>query len=234
MVLLEKLVACALLLVVAQSSLAQVNKVRPGLGENPGEPQTVPLQLPPGVRLDGPIIGADADGGECKDKNVTVGSGQGVRVCAAFCMDQTMIKGADGTMIDIRNGLILVSQFRDGQNGLLLERAHINMPWTPCGGGGVRDDEDENKKRRKFIVEFNLQCLNEKRSPSFDKMEYRLAGITTDPDLLELLAILDTKKIETDEHHEIVGEAVYSITEGTGLTAGDRAALARLPDKSST
>lgn len=223
------LAACAVLL-CATASLAQTNKLRPGLGDDPGVPQTEPLQLPPGVRLDGPIIGADADRGECKDKSVTVGNGRGVRVCAAFCMDQTMIKGADGTLIDIREGLVMISQHREGQNGLLVERAWINMPWTPCGGGVVNDEEEE-KKRRRFIVEMNLQCLNEKKSPSFDKMEYRLGGITTDPDLRELLAILATKKIETEAHHRVVGDAVYSITESNGLTAQDRQRLARLPDK---
>lgn len=226
---LNQLAACVALLLLVDSAAAQ-NKIRPGLGDDPGTPQTQPWQLPPGVRLDGPIIGADADGGECKDKDVTVGSGRGVRVCAAFCMDQTMIEGADGTLIDIRNGLVLVSLHREGQNGLLIERAHLNMPYTPCSSGMSGKDEEE-ERRRKFIVELNLQCLNESKSPSFDKMQYGIGGITTDPDLLELLAILESKKIETEEHHNIVGEAIYSITEHAGLTAENRRDLARLPDR---
>lgn len=181
------------------------------------------------MRLDGPIIGADADGGECKDKTATVGSGQGVRVCVALCMDRPMVTGVDGTtLIDIRDGLVMISEYQEGQNGLLVERVRINMPYTPCSGG-LAGKEDEEKKRRKFIVEMNLQCLNEAKSPSFDKMQYRLGGITTDPDLRELLAILADKQIVTEQHHRIVGDAVYSITEGEGLTSDDRARLARLP-----
>lgn len=228
----KKLLVCAALAIAGTPALAQVNKMRPGLGDDPGTPQTRPLELPPGVRLDGQIIGADADGGECKDKSVTVGKGQGVRVCAAFCMDQTTVIGVDGqTLIDIREGLVMISEFQEGQNGLLVERVKINMPYTPCGGGSRGDDEDEKKKRRKFIVELNLQCLNENKSPSFDKMTYNLGGITTDPDLLELLKLLENKKVETEDHHSIVGEAVYAITEGKGLTSQNRHAIASLPDK---
>jgi hypothetical protein len=221
----------AALAVAATPAVAQVNKVRPGLGDDPGMPQTRPLQLPAGVRLDGPIIGADADGGECKDKDVTVGNGRGVRVCAGFCIDQKTTIGVDGeTVLDIEEGLILVSEFQEGQNGMLVERVKINMPYTPCGGG-MGAPEDEEKRKRRFIVELNLQCLNESKSPSFDKMGYRMGGITTDPDLLELLGLMKNKRIETEEHQRIVGDAVYSITEGKGLTSQDRHALASLPDK---
>ena len=113
---------------------------------------------------------------------------------------------------------------------MLLERIRVMMPYTPCSGG-LGDQEDEKERKRRFIVELNLQCLNENKSPSFDKMQYGIGGVTADPDLQELLAILDKKRIETDEHKEIVGNAVYSITERNGLTAEDRAALAWLPDK---
>jgi len=70
---------------------------------------------------------------------------------------------------DLKEGLIMISRFQDGQNGLLVERVRINMPYTPCGSSGTQR-EDEKEKKRKFIVELNLQCLNESKSPSFDKM----------------------------------------------------------------
>ncbi len=216
---------------ITNPAQAQVNKVRPGFGDDPGQPVTQPFALPRGVRLDGPIMGVDAESGECKDKNLTVGSGGAVKVCAAFCMDNGIIIGADGLPIDIRNGLILNSQFRDGQNGLLVERVLVEMPYTPCGPGGFKEDEEQKKKRRKFIVQFNGYCLNESRSPSMDGMQYSIGGLTADPDMRELLAILAKKKVETEQHKSIVQTAIYSITEGRGLTEKDRWDLDGLPNK---
>jgi len=51
------------------------NKGRPGLGDDPGVPIATPLALPTGISIDGPIVGADADGGECRARVRRSGAG---------------------------------------------------------------------------------------------------------------------------------------------------------------
>jgi hypothetical protein len=73
-----------------------------------------------------------------------------------------------------------------------------------------------------------MYCLNESKSPSFDRMEYSLGNVTSDPDLRELLSLLSGKTIDTEEEKSLVQEAIYKITEGRGLTDADREALGKL------
>ncbi len=207
--------ATAIVRVSAVSGGGQ-NVVRPGLGNDPGTPLVSPLNLPRGVQIDGLVIGTDAEGPGCRDADARIGgSGAPVRACVSLCTDQ--FTGPNGEVWNSDPGLILISEFQDGQNGLLHERVRIEVPRTACTGG-FRSDETDEERRRRFIVEIGFHCLNASRSPSFDRMRYRLAGRTLDPDLLELLSILQTKRVETEEHRNLVQEAVYAITESTGLT----------------
>ncbi|QPQ55874.1 hypothetical protein IC614_04625 [Allosphingosinicella flava] len=214
---------------------AGVNKIRPGLGDDPGDPEVSPW-LPPGVEIDGPITGVDAEEQECEGKSMTVGSGRSVQVCAAFCFNPedarwTPTYDANGEptgRFEFARGFTLISEYQDGQNGLLVERVRINQPLPFCAAGGGEDEEEE---REKFIVQLNMYCLNAKKSPSFDRLQYRAAGVTQDEDLQELLAILDRKQITTQEHKDLVQDAIWEITEKEGLKPQTRANLQLLPNK---
>lgn len=217
------LTLATLLLALAHPALAE-NKVRPGLGDDPGLPQTAPFALPPGVALAGPIWGVDADGGECPGADAKFGSDEGaVKTCVPL-----KNTGIGASLVDLKAGLILYSQFRDGQNGLLVERVLVQVP--PEASGGCRPvKEDAPVSERKcnpengdpdsvFIVQLNLHCLNEGRSPSLSGMGYSIAGVTTDPDLLALAELLAAKDLSSSAAQELVTEAIYEITEGSGLT----------------
>jgi hypothetical protein len=122
------------------------NVVRPGLGNDPGTPLVTSLSLPAGVRIDGVAIGADAEGGQCADRDAVIGSGGAVRACVSICMDTAVYQGTDGASIDLSDGLILISEFQDGQNGLLVERVRINVPFTPCSGGYSPGESEEQRR----------------------------------------------------------------------------------------
>lgn len=224
-----------LLTTFAQPTLAE-NKVRPGLGDDPGVPETTPFALPPGLALAGPIWGVDADGGECPGVDAKFGTDDGgVKVCVP-------LKNTSGAPrpLDLNDGLILIQEHQDGQNGLLVERVLINVP--PSGGeGGCRPvEKDGPVSERKcepengdpdsvYIVQLNLRCLNEGRSPSFSGMAYQIGGVTADPDLLALANLLATKDLSSPNAQEVATEAVYEITEGSGLTTETRRRVNALP-----
>lgn len=226
------LMACC----VAAPALAQ-NKVRPGLGDDPGAPQTSPFQLPSGVELAGPIWGADADGGACPDADAVFGAEDGgVKVCVP-------LRNSSGgpRRVILEDGLMIVSESRDGQNGLGVEPVQFDLP--PSSFGGCRPVEDDAPVAERkcepengdpdsvFIVQLNLRCVNEGRSPSFSGMRYRIAGVTSDPDLLSLSRLLATKDLSSADAQEVATAAVYEITESRGLTPETRRRVEALPDR---
>lgn len=226
----------ALMACLAAGPVLAQNKVRPGLGDDPGIPETTPFTLPPGLKLAGPIWATDADGGECPRADAKFGAEDGgVKACVP-------LENTSGfpQMLDLSPGLILNQQFRDGQNGLLVERVLVNVPPTGAGGGCKPVDEDAPVSEKQcepangdpdsvFIVQLNLRCVNEGRSPSFSGMEYQIAGVTSDPDLLALAQLLATRDLSTSRAQEIATRAVYEITEASGLTAETRRRVASLP-----
>lgn len=70
-----------------------------------------------------------------------------------------------------------------------------------------------------------MYCLNEERDPSNEFMTYAVGPITSDDALQELLRLLEGKVIDSSEDVGVVQNALYSITEGRGLTTPDRDAI---------
>lgn len=203
---------------------AGVNVVRPGLGEDDGPPQGTPFILPDGISFAGTLWGAEEVSGECENASVEAqGSGTYVRVCVRLRNDT----GAP-VQVEFPPGLVVVSTSEGrGQNGLLIERTILVVPPTPRGPGG-RDDAgtpDGGVEEDVFIVPLYMYCLNEARDPSNQYMTYAAGPITSDDALQELLRLLQGKVIDSLEDVSVVQRAIYSITEGRGLTTPDRDAL---------
>lgn len=203
---------------------AGVNVFRPGLGEDDGAPQGTPFSLPEGVSFAGTLRGAAEVSGECENASVeSQGSGALVRVCVPLRNDT----GAP-VEVEFPPGLVVVSTSEGrGQNGLLIERTILVVPPTPPGPGG-RDDAgtpDGGVEENVYIVPLYMYCLNEERDPSNEFMTYAVGPITSDDALQELLRLLEGKVIDSSEDVGVVQNALYSITEGRGLTTPDRDAI---------
>lgn len=213
------------------SAQSQENVVRPGLGEDPGAPETTPFALPPGVRLAGTIRGADEESGECEAPGAEPG---GTGVYVRVCVPLENLSGSP-VQIEFPAGLVLVATSEGrAQNGLLIERTLVTVPPTMRGGAGCRRVEDERAGQEAqdpcvFVVPLYLYCLNEERDPSSPFITYAFSGVTNDRALREMLSLLDGKAVRTKEQIGLVQEALYNITEGRGLRPQDRAVLNQLP-----
>lgn len=218
----------AVLALAATPAAAQTNLVRPGLGDDPGLPRGTALRLPPGVAVSGPVLGA-YDAAECGGQ--VRGTGEAVTACLPLCN-----VNAQPVRVRLPAGLVLVSKSASRyQNGLLVEPVEVDVPPTPCGGGGTPLDKDPRELDREgpppkpqgFMVALRLFCLNESMAPSETGVPYAVGLVTDDPDLLALLAKLSGKRLDGDAPVAIQ-RAVYSITEGGGLSASDQKAIAGL------
>lgn len=217
------------------SAQSSQNVVRPGLGEDPGAPEVTPFVLPEGVRVMGVIRGANEYSGECDDASTQPnGTGAYVRICVPI----ENLSGAP-VQIEFPAGLIVVATSEGrSQNGLLIERTLVTVPPTQRGGSGCLRPENDRRSRQRadqksdpcaYVVPLYLYCLNEERDPSNPYTTYAIAGVTRDDGLLELLRLLEGKAVKSPHDVAAVQDALYSITEGQGLTRQDRPALAKLP-----
>ena len=200
---------------------AGVNVVRPGLGDDPGEPLGTPLVLPPGVTLAGPVRGADDLTSECESGTPPHGSGVYVQVCVP-------LQNSAGAPVEVvfPPGLVIVSAAEGFQNGLLVERVVVTVPPTPPGPGGP--PADGGVASGAHVVTLHTYCLNASRNPNELGTPYRLGSVTSDEALRELLGLLAGRSVDSEDDVDVVQDAIYSITEGRGLTERDRADLARL------
>lgn len=206
--------------------LAQVDIVRPGLGEDPGLPNGTPVTLPAGVKVSSPIFGVSSIE-ECEAAGQ--GSGDAVLACVPLCN-----ANATPTRVRLPAGMMLISKSASAyQNGLLIEDVEVMVPPSSCGPGGLPVNKDPGELDREgpipapggFRVALRLYCLNESMAPSETGVPYALGPVTSDPDLQGLLRAVSGKALNEDEVQSLQ-TAIWSITEGRGLTPADRTAVA--------
>jgi len=213
----------------AEQYLSQRDLFRPGFGEDEGLPSGAPLVLPAGARVSAPILGVD-DPGECAGPKG--GAGGSVRVCLPLCNTT-----AARVRVRLPAGLTLVSKSASRyQNGVLLQEVVVDVPPSQCGPGGIPLDEDPEalearggpaRAPRGFAVALDMFCLNEERAPSEQDLPYALGPVSDDPDIQDLITRVRGRTLDEDAV-EVLQTAIWSITEGRGLTPADRSALAAL------
>lgn len=205
--------------------LNQVDKVRPGLGYDAGEPVVTPFALPEGMRVVGEAVGAD-ENGKCPDDSDFGTLERAVQVCLPVCY-----VGRNVANVIFPTGLIITAA-HGFQNGVLIERTVIPVPPTACNPSAPPTSPDRKEApvpKNAFWIKLSTFCLNENQDPSSPDGRYQLGGVTADPDLLALVQFLDKRDLRGAEADKVVQRAVFSITEGKGLTWQDRKDLHRLP-----
>lgn len=208
--------------------MAQQHVVRAGMGEDQRLPEGQPVVFPAGVRLSGPILGS-VEGDDCGDR--TEGSGYNVLVCLSLCNET-----GQPILARLPSGTIVVSKSASRyQNGMFISDVGVYVPPMICGTGGISLDKDRDELDREgvpppqpgFRIRVGLYCLNESMGPSEPGVPYALGPVTDDPDIRALLDSLKGVALDEDGR-EVVQTAIYSITEGRGLTPADRTALRAL------
>jgi hypothetical protein len=209
----------------------QPGKIR-GFGDVPGEPEGPQFQLPKHVSLVGPIKGVDGlddpTGNEC----LIDGQGESVMVTMTLEHDSTVGKPIE---VEFPAGLVIVSAAESFQHGLLVERVTVTLPPKYPGPGGPGD------KNPQCEVRLMLSCLNESKAPSENTETYKFGPVTSSSLVKDLIKRLSTKKIRYKEYmpdeeaweeaEDVVQHALWSITDGKGLTKRDLEAIASLPNK---
>ncbi|MBF5044321.1 MULTISPECIES: hypothetical protein [Myxococcaceae] len=180
--------------------------VRPGLGASTAAPRGSALVLPAGVSVQSPFPGAQ-DAFCDTDDPEQFGLGADVSVC----LPVGHAKDTDD-VLELPCGTVLVSQTQAVQNGLLLQR--VLLPLAAAS-------------QRTFPLW--AFCANKLRTPSSPSARYVLGPVTDDPDVLELCRLLEDKEVEQERGR--VQEALWHITEGSGLSSADRTLLSELPTR---
>lgn len=192
----------------------------PGFGKDERRPQGAPFVLPPGVRVAGPIMGADDDGNCPRPRTKTAGSGLWVRVCVP-------LKNMNGgpVIVTFPPGLVVVSASEGFQHGLLVEREVITVPPTEPGGGGRPRDKDEQAV---IYVPVHLYCLNNGRSESNSRQRYEMGPVTQHAGLSDLYRWMEGHDFKNDRDRvEVLQEVVWEVIAKGKLTAEHREDLRR-------
>lgn len=232
------------------AEMKRVNIKRAGLGDDEGQPNVTPINLPAGLQIAGEAVGPN-ENGECPDDNEISGAYRDVQICLPVCTI-----GNNATNVIFPPGLVITTAAEGFQNGLLVTREVVAVPPIVCNSGppsvpekkkrkvaqdessedDSREDEEiatwqENAlpKSKVYWVKLSAFCLNESQNPSSVEGRYNLAGVTADPDLLDLATFISKRDLSSEKANKVAQKAIYSITEGKGLTWQDRKDLYEIP-----
>ncbi|OBX25128.1 hypothetical protein LX77_03230 [Gelidibacter algens] len=192
-----------------------------GFGNSDEDPEGTPLLLPPGITLDSPIYTYNRfDETDCGGHAMEGEPGKEtlVPLCFAF-KNNTNSK----ISVELPPGLIVVSDNKEVQNGILIEKLTIEVP-----------------EGQYLFSPIKAYCLNDTRSiPGVGTdFKYKAEIVTTYQPMLDLLQKLDTKKLTTGnlEQNAVITAKVQSLIwniENKGkLDAYNQAVFNGLEDKS--
>jgi hypothetical protein len=198
----------------------------PGMGDDTRAPEGALFKLPAGVSLVGEIKGRDGVSAPVPDACVNDGVGEAVIVSMTLQNDST---GAPQT-VEFPPGLVIVTASEFFQGGLLVERVVVTIPPKPLGPG---------TSRCKVIL--RLLCLNKSKNPSEEFVAYNWGPVTNSPLLKDLIKRLSGKKMLMSQYPndpdwddnvvDVVQHALWSLTDGNGLTDDDMKDINDLPNK---
>lgn len=216
----RKLTLIAAVTIAAQCSpaAASAQTAVAGFGSDDRPPSGSPLQLPAGLQIAGPLMGANDDGDCPKPSAQPVGSGLDVRAC----LPVRNMTGGPVTVI-FPPGLTLVSQSETFQNGVLVEREVITVPPVLPGPGRLRDEEEDDDV---FYIPLHMYCINPAKDPSDATATFALGPVTTHPGMGAIYSLLEDRDISNDRDPvEAVQRAVHDIARTGEISEDSREAL---------
>jgi hypothetical protein len=205
---LEKLPAVALGVLIALSSgcgsdepSASGSSTRAGMGTSTGAPTGTAVDWPAGVTF-GTIKGDDSVT-EC-----LAAPEYGGETLVELCVP---VVATEAVSLAFPAGLVFVSSSAGTMNGVILDD-------LPVGAGPGTT--------HLVIKAFSL---NRFRAPSDESDTYSVGPDTNDAAVAELIALVAGKNVQSDGAVAVIQDALWSITDGSGLTPQDRSAIAALP-----
>ena len=170
-------------------------------------PAGTPLTLPTGITVEGDVSG-DMDG-KCANADTVENASDVVFACVG-------LRNSTGAAVDVTfpAGLTFVAKTMSTQNGMTIHSHDLTVP--------------ANQVKYFF---YRLASLNRACDASAATDLYTIGNVTNDPKLVEVLTLAKSKKIDGDVGAEAVGQMIWDITDGNGVTDQHRMELAAAPDQ---
>jgi hypothetical protein len=170
-------------------------------------PAGAPLTLPAGITVDGDVTG-DMEGA-CANAETVENASDVVFACVG-------LRNSTAADVDVTfpAGLTFVAKTMSTQNGMTIHSHTLTVP-----ANGVKH----------FF--YRLASLNRACDATAATDVYTIGNVTNDPKLVEVLTLAKNKKIDGDVGAEAVGQMIWDITDGNGVTDQHRMELAAAPDQ---
>ena len=174
-----------------------------GMGDTPGELQGTAFTLPSQITLLDTISGTNEHSMDiCKES----GYGSYVDVYVPF------VNRGQTTTLTIPAGLTLKSLSNEDQNGIVVQSETLTFTASDT-----------------CMVYLKAYCINLSRHSSSSSSRYVFGPVTNAGAMLELCTLLKNKNIAS--HGSDIQSMVWNITDGQGLSSGDRATIASYPNR---
>lgn len=169
-------------------------------------PAGTPLVLPAGVTIEGELTG-DVDV-SCKGKSYVEYGSDLILVCVGLKNSTTA-----EVAVTMPAGLSFIAKNPATQNGIIL---HSHVLKVPAGG----------------VAHFYFRpfSLNRACGPGGADDRYTMGNVVTDPRIAEVISLAATKVINGDEGAYVLGQMLWDITDGDGITDEHRTQLKQVKD----
>lgn len=186
----------------------------PGMRDSEASPVGDPLVLPDGVELVDPVLTYNFfDEEDCKNPegapDQTIGNDAGaVHLCLVF-----RNRTGRPITVELPPGLIFESENLDLQNGMLIQKASIEVP------------------AGQISVKAKLDCINVTRisAIAFTGGRYHLGPVTRHPHIVEALGLLADRDLSDVNAAAQAHIVISDLLDGDALDARGRASAASLP-----
>jgi|GEM_PF-3247799 len=169
-------------------------------------PAGTPLALPAGVTIEGELTG-DVDV-SCKGKTYVEYGSDLILVCVGLKNSTTA-----EVEVTMPAGLSFIAKNPATQNGIIL---HSHVLKVPAGA----------------VAHFYFRpfSLNRACAPGGTDDRYTMGNVVTDPRIAEVISLASTKVINGDDGAYVLGQMLWDITDGDGITDEHRTQLKQAKD----
>lgn len=232
------LIACVALVSCEKRPIEEAPSLIPGMGEAEGELEVIPFELSEDFELIGTIAGTLESDISAGNSDFSFKSTDGIETYSRYGCGGKYVKlkmtfknrSTIKRTLYFKRGLLCKVNNEDTQHGIL-----VQPTWLCFKGGETR------------TVYLNMLCVNKGKSGAKTSDKYQILGYTTSKIMNSLLKRLSVKKcnfehfyrsslksagtddLVYDNVEDVLQEAVWALTNGSGLTEEQSAFIDNLP-----